>query len=79
MLNYYPPSRLPNFTPFCSKVARSPDEVFDFSIGYNGELKISKIPNKTYFCEDHWEENSGQVSKCLGAICRSSVLKFSLP
>ncbi len=49
-------------------------EVFDFSIGYNGEfeffgkkivkdrkLKISKIPNVV--CENHWWENSGQVSK----------------
>ena len=65
-------------------------EVFDFSIGYNGEFAIFekkslKIRNskfqksQTQFCEDHWEENSGQVSKRLAAICRSSVSKFSLP
>ncbi len=66
-------------------------EVFDFSIGYNGEFDIFgkkslKIKNskfqksKKQFCEDLWKENSGQVSKRLTAICRrSSVLKFSLP
>ncbi len=66
-------------------------EVFDFSIGYNGEFEIFekksfKIGNSkfkkspTYFYEDHWEENSGQLSKLLPAICRrSSVFKFSLP
>ncbi len=81
----------PNFTPFCSTITRFPDiEVFYFSIGYNGKIaileKISlKIRNskfkksQTYFCEGHWEENSGQVSKRLAAISRrSSVLKFSL-
>ncbi len=47
-------------------------EVFGFSIGYNGEFEIFKkkslkIGNskfkksQTYFCEDHWEENSGKV------------------
>ena len=61
MLNYYP--RVPNFTPFCSMIARFPDNcvVFDFSIAYNGKfeifekkivknwkLKISKIPNSTF-------------------------------
>ncbi len=46
-------------------------EVFDFSIGYNGEFAIFekkslKIRNskfqksQTYVCEDHWEENSGR-------------------
>ncbi len=71
MLNYYP--WIPNFTPFCSTIARFPDiEVFYFSIGYNGEFAIFeknwlKIRNlkfqksQIYFCEYHWEENSGQV------------------
>ena len=63
-------------------------EVFYFSNGEfasfeKNSLKIrnSKFQkSQTYFCEDHWEENSGQVSKLLAAICRrSSVLKFSLP
>ncbi len=28
------------------------------------------------FCQDHWEENSGQVWKISAVICRSTVLKF---
>ncbi len=38
---------------------------------------FKKLPHVV--CEDHWEENSGKVSKYMPAICRkSSVLKFSL-
>ncbi len=45
-------------------------------MGYNGEFEVFekkkslKIGNlkfqkpQTYFCEDHWEENSGKVSEC---------------
>ncbi len=43
---------------------------FSFSIGYNGEFEIfeKKIGNSKHqksqtYCEDHWEENLGQVSK----------------
>ncbi len=44
----------------------------------NRKLKISN--NQTYFCEDHWEDNSEQVWKRLAAIWKeSSVLKCSLP
>ncbi len=60
MLYKYP--RVPNFTPFCSTIARFPDlEVFEFYIGYNGEfdifekkivknqrIKISKIAEKKF-------------------------------
>ncbi len=36
--------------------------------------------SQTWFCLDHWEENSGEASKLLALICRrGSVLKFSLP
>ncbi len=43
-----------------------------------GTSKFQKSP--MYFCEDHWEETSGQVSKLLSAICRrSGILTFSLP
>ncbi len=44
MLYKYP--RVPNFTPFCSTIARFPDiKVFDFSIGYNGEFAIFEKKN----------------------------------
>ncbi len=59
--------------------------LFDFSIGYNGqfdivEQKFVRNWKLKFLCEDHWEQNSGQVWKLLAAICwRCSVLKFSLP
>ena len=71
MLSYYP--QVPNFTPFCSTIARFPDNRgFNFFIGYNGAyaifeksgIQILKNPQGS-FCEDHWEDNSGQVSQRL--------------
>ncbi len=93
MLNNYP--WVPNFIPFCTKIALFPDNCFFFfflllhrlhgkfeicekKIVKNPKTKISKILN--IFCEEHLEENSGQVWKLLSVNCRrSGVLKFSLP
>ena len=87
-LNY---SRVPYFTPFCSRVYRFPDNwgfwflhkvqwwIWHFwkKIVKNRKLKISKIPNAAL-----WGPLVGKFwsLKTSAAICRRrSVLKFSLP
>ena len=76
-LNYYPQTL--NFPPFCSTIAHFPDNwcfwflhrvqwwVLNFQKEFvkNHTVKISKIPNLVSW--GPWDENSGQVWKCLAA------------
>ncbi len=78
--------RIPNFILFCSTIALFPDNWGFWFLHWNFRKKIvKKIENskfqksQTQFCEDHWEENSGEVWKLLAVICMNSVLKVSLP
>ena len=81
--------RGPSFTPFRSTIARFPDNrgfwflkaiVVNLIFLKTKSLKIRNPKfqkSQVHFCEDHWEENSGQVWKLSAEICRrSSILKF---
>ena len=72
MLKYYP--RVPISPDFALRLlVFQIYEVFGCSmkkVVKIGNWKFQKSP--MYFCEDHWEESSGQVWKPLTAICRRS-------